>query len=477
LTSRGDVWQVAARSRKASFTTHVAPASRAAGSETTEIVPRRRDVDLFARRRQLVALACVVALLHPALAGAGRRARAHRGARRSVVKRARPLPADHGTRGIVEEHVHVRRGDTLETLLAARGVGTWEAGPWLAAAAGVYDLRRIRPRHGLTLHFDAATHTLEGIEYEMDDRSLLVLARAGDEIRAERAPLPYFIEVKGAAGRIEHGLREDAVAAGVPARVVSELADIFGWDLDLDVDLRPGDAFRVLYENTWQAGAAKPEPGNVIGAEIRTRGRSVTAIFFEDEDGNGAYYAPGGDPVSREFLRYPVDFTEITSEFMLLRRHPILHRVRPHLGVDLAAPAGTPVRAIARGTVVDAGWARELGRSVRLAHAGALGTIYGHLSRLAAGIRPGTPVERGQVIGYVGSTGLSTGPHLHFGVDRDGEYVDPLTLTAAPAARLPETARRAFERVQFAVVRQLAVLPESEGPLTVSLSASAYRPE
>jgi murein DD-endopeptidase MepM/ murein hydrolase activator NlpD len=439
-------------------------------------VSRRRDVDLFARRRQLVALACVVALLHPALAGAGRRPRPHR-ARRPVAKRARPLPAEHGTRGVVEEHVHVRRGDTLESLLAARGVGTWEAAPWLAAATGVYDLRRIRPRHGLTLHFDAATRTLEAIEYEMDDRSLLLLARSGDEIRAARAPLPYFIEVKGAAGRIEHGLREDAVAAGVPARVVSELADIFGWDLDLDAGLRPGDAFRVLYENTWQAGAAKAEPGNVIGAEIRAGGRTVTAIFFEDEDGNGAYYAPGGEAVSREFLRYPVDFTEITSGFSLLRNHPILHRVRPHLGVDLAAPAGTPVRAIARGTVVEAGWAHELGRSVRLAHTGALATIYGHLSRLAAGIRPGTPVERGQVIGYVGSTGLSTGSHLHFGVDRDGEYVDPLTLTAALDARLPEAARRTFERVQAAVVRQLAALPESEGPLTVSLSAAAYRPE
>ena len=371
----------------------------------------------------------------------------------------------------------MQRGDTLESLLAARGVGTGDARPWIGAAAAVYDLRRLAPRRGLTLRFDRATRTLEAIRYEMDDRSLLVMERTAMGIHAERTALPYFTEVKGMAAQIERGLREDATGSGVPPRVVSDLADIFGWELDLESDLHRGDEFRVLYENTRQVGEAVAEPGNVLGAEIITGGRALTAVFFEDDDGHGAYYQPSGEPLSREFLRYPVEFTEITSPFSLLRRHPILHRRRPHLGVDLAAPAGTPVRAIAGGTIAGAGWVSELGRCVRIEHAGALASLYGHLESIADGVHEGTVVERGQVIGYVGSSGLSTGPHLHFAMDRDGEYVDPLKLTAAAGMHLPETARRLFDRVQKTVTHQLATLPRGGSPLTVSLSTPEYHAE
>ena len=430
--------------------------------------------------RKLAALACAMALLEPALGGAGTHRRPARKGQHHPerpARRARPTARDHGTRGIAEEHVHVRRGDTLESLLAAHGVGVGEARSWIAAATAVYDLRRLAPRRGLTLRFDRATHALEAIRYEMDERSLLVLERTAGDIHAARAPLPYFTEVKGVAGRIERGLREDATGAGVPARVVSELADVFGWELDLASDLHPGDEFGVLYENTRQAGDAAAEPGNVIGAEINARGWELTAVFFEDDDGHGAYYRPSGEPLSREFLRYPLEFTEITSEFSPLREHPILRCPRPHLGVDFAAPPGTPVRAVASGTVVEAGWVHQLGRSVRVEHSGGLRSVYGHLRRIADGVREGMAVERGQVIGYVGSSGLSTGPHLHFALDRGGEYVDPLKLTAAPGPRLPEPARRLFDRVQKAVTRQLATLPRGGSPLTVSLSTPAYRTE
>ena len=430
--------------------------------------------------RKLAALACAMALFEPALGGAGTHRRPARKGQHHPerpARRARPTARDHGTRGIAEEHVHVRRGDTLESLLAAHGVGVGEARSWIAAATAVYDLRRLAPRRGLTFRFDRATHALEAIRYAMDERSLLVLERTAGGIHAERAPLPYFTEVRGVAGRIDRGLREDATGAGVPPRVVSELADVFGWEVDLASDLHPGDEFGVLYENTRQAGDAAAEPGKVIGAEINARGWELTAVFFEDDDGHGAYYRPSGEPLSREFLRYPLEFTEITSEFSPLRDHPILRCPRPHLGVDFAAPPGTPVRAVASGTVVEAGWVHQLGRSVRVEHSGGLRSVYGHLRRIADGVREGMPVERGQVIGYVGSSGLSTGPHLHFALDRGGEYVDPLQLTAAPGPRLPESARRLFDRVQKAVTRQLATLPRGGSPLTVSLSTPAYRTE
>lgn len=377
----------------------------------------------------------------------------------------------HGTRGSAAEHLHVRRGDTLEAILAARGVSGADAQPWLRAAARVYDLRFIHPRRGVNLRFDRDTHELEAVRYQIDDRTLLVLEDHDGRIDARRESLPYFVEVKGVAGRIARGFREDVADSGVPPRVVSDLADIFGWDIDVGTDLRPGDEYRVLYEDIWQAGGAQPEPGHVLGAEIVAAGRNETAVFFEDRDGNGGYYAPNGAPLSRAFLRYPVEFTEITSEFSLLRRHPILHRSRPHLGVDFAAPTGTPVRAVADGFVTYSGWVSQLGRCVRIDHAAtALTSSYGHLARIAAGVTPGVAVKRGQVIGYVGATGLATGPHLHYALDHDGEYVDPLTASIPGEAAIPAALRHAFDRVRNEVTRELASLPATAHPLTVSLS-------
>src|SRR5207244_952868 len=247
----------------------------------------------------------------------------------------------------------------------------------------------------------------------MDGRTLLGLeAQEDGPIAGRRGLLPYCVEVKGVAGRIERGLREDAVEFGMPARVVSDLADIFGWDVDVAGGLRPGDEFRVVYEDIWQTGGTRPEPGNVLGAQIVSRGRATTAIFFEDADGNGGYYRPSGDALSRTCLRYPLELPEITSAFSLLRLHPILHIFRPHLGVDFAAPRGTPVRAVGDGTVSYAGRLKELGRCVRIDHARALTSSYGHLSGIAPGVQAGAPVRRGQLIGYVGATGLAPRPRL-----------------------------------------------------------------
>jgi murein DD-endopeptidase MepM/ murein hydrolase activator NlpD len=380
-----------------------------------------------------------------------------------------------GSGGTVEEHVHIRRGDTIGRMLTSRGLGASEASAWIRAAVGVYDLRNIRPRHGLTLRFDRATRALESIRYEIDDRSLLVLERTATGITAERAGLPYFIEVKGVAGRIERGFQHDAARAGLPPSVVSELAEIFGWEIDLAADLRAGDDFRVLYENIWQAGALRPETGKVLAAGVHARGRDITAVLFEDADGRGGYYRPDGEPVSREFLRYPVEFTEITSQFSGSRRHPILGISRPHLGVDLAAPTGTPVRAVASGTVVTSGRYGELGTTVRIDHAGGVTSTYGHLSRIARSMKEGAVVERGEVVGYVGASGLATGPHLHFAIDRGGDYVDPIAHTGAGGDGVPERARPSFARVRTTVMRQLAGLPATGGPLTVSMRSTAVR--
>lgn len=400
--------------------------------------------------------------------------------RRRVVRRAvvpsDTGPAPYGSRGTVDEHVHVRRGDTLERIIAVRGIGVSGARQWLSAAEGVYDFRKVRPQRGVTLRFDRATRELEAVRYEADDTSLLVLERNGDDITARLEALPYFHEVRGIAGRIDRGLREDTMEAGVPVPIAAALADIFGWDLDVEEGLAPGDEFRVIYENIWEAGRTEPLTGQILGAEIVSGGQTRTALLFEDEEGGG-YYGPDGQAVSRTFLRYPVAFTEISSGFSEWRYHPVLHRGRPHRGVDLAAPHGTPVRAAANGWVSETGWIGGLGKAVRLQHPDDMSTTYGHLTEVAPGIAEGTSVERGQVIGWVGSTGLATGPHLHYEIARNGEQMDPMQVQVAADPPVSEPVKRRFERVRSTVTQQLASLPETDRPVVLTLSSNAYRAE
>lgn len=389
------------------------------------------------------------------------------------ARRTHRTPADE----TFDEHIHVRKGDTVENILAARGVGITEARDWIAATADVFDLTKIRPRQGLTLRFERGTHALEAIRYEVDQRKLLVAQQGGDGITARLEDLPYFVEVKGIAGTIEHGLREDTVAAGVPARIAADLADIFGWDVDVETGLGPGDAFRVIYENIWQVGMSTPEAGKVLAAELVVGGTKRTAVLFEDANGDGGYYAPSGEAVSRAFLRYPVEFTEISSGFSLDRFHPIRREHRPHWGVDFAAPYGTPVRAAADGTIGASGWESGLGQTVRIQHANGVESTYGHLSKIAPAVVVGEQVERGQVIGYVGSTGLSTGPHLHYELARSGEHVDPLEFTCEREQAIAPGLVKQFDRAKREVVRQLASIPADLRPTSLSLSTTLLQAE
>jgi murein DD-endopeptidase MepM/ murein hydrolase activator NlpD len=374
-----------------------------------------------------------------------------------------PAPADR----LIDEHIHLAKGDTLVALLADRGLSTPEAYAWSKAAAQAYDVRLMRPRRGLTLRFEAESRKLRGIRYEIDDRTLLVVEPTTSGLEARREDLPYVTEVRGVAGTIDEGLWLDVTEAGAPDEVAAALSEVFGWEFDLE-QLQDGDHFRVLYENIWQVGAKTPSIGKILAASLESGGKNVTALLHEDEDGQGGYYTADGRALGRYFLRYPLEFTKISSTFSARRFHPILRRSRPHLGVDFAAPRGTPVHAVADGKVLDAGWEGGFGRTVRIEHSDGYRTTYGHLSRIGGSLREGRGVRRGQVIGYVGSTGLSTGNHLHYGVERDGQYVDPLALKALGASTIPTDERTTFERMRRRVTQQLALIEVDSGPVVVT---------
>jgi murein DD-endopeptidase MepM/ murein hydrolase activator NlpD len=418
-------------------------------------VPGSRHGLLTDWRVRAVVLVAGLAAVFPATLGYAERPHP------TAVRRAARLAPD----AFVDEHIHLAKGDTLVGLLADRGLSTPEAYAWSKAASAAFDVRRMRPRRGLTLRFDAAGRELRSIRYEIDDRSLLVVESRDGRIEARREDLPYVTEIRGVAGTIGRDLWRDVTDAGAPAEVAAALGEVFGWEFDLE-RLQSGDQFRVLYENIWQVGSKAPSVGKILAASLESGNKSVTALLFEDEDGRGGYYTPEGRTLGRYFLRYPVEYTKISSTFSYRRFHPVLRRSRPHLGVDFAAPRGTPVHAAADGKVVDAGWEGGLGRAVRLDHADGYRTTYGHLSRIAGSVGEGRTVRRGQVIGYVGSTGLSTGNHLHYGVERDGEHVDPLALKSLGATTVAAAERPQFDRVRRRVTQQLSLL-EADGPATV----------
>jgi murein DD-endopeptidase MepM/ murein hydrolase activator NlpD len=245
-------------------------------------------------------------------------------------------------------------------------------------------------------------------------------------------------------GVIRGSLYEALAAQGEVAKIAADLADIFAWEIDFSKDVHAGDAFRVLIQEALQEG-----PGvdyhRILAAEIVNRGRVIRAVYYAPDGDKGAYYHPDGRALRRMFLRSPLHYTRISSPFSHRRLHPILSHYLPHYGIDYAAPMGTPVHSVADGIVVQAGQKGASGNMVEIRHNHMYATSYLHLSRFARALRVGSRVDQGQVIGYVGSTGLATGPHLCFRLTKNGTYLDPLQYRGLEAPRLSRQALPAFQ--------------------------------
>jgi murein DD-endopeptidase MepM/ murein hydrolase activator NlpD len=270
----------------------------------------------------------------------------------------------------------------------------------------------------------AAGVSLLKLALRVDPTELLVPRNDSGVWTVGHAAVPLERQVRSASGEITSTFARTAAETGVPEAVVSQVADALGWELDLNEDLEPGARFRIAYEELVRHG--RPMSQRLLAAEIQSGGHWYEAYWYAPPRGEAGYFDAQGRALGRSFLRYPVAYTRISSGFSLRRFHPVLRIHRPHYGVDFAAPIGTPVRAVAAGTVMRAGWYGSSGRFVKLQHDGAYESAYAHLSRIADGIRPGMHVERGDTIGYVGESGLATGPHLHYALYIDGRYADPL---------------------------------------------------
>ncbi len=360
------------------------------------------------------------------------------------------LPGDDG----VQCRHLVAPGDSFASILSDHGLSSGEIRSWQQAATSIVDLDALKARHSLVLTFARDQGRLTACDYEVDKQSVLSMRLTHGQIHARMKAMPQLAAVRTLGARVDASLATSATAAGIPPNMISELAELFGWDVDLDA-LRSDDEFRVVYaELRDQEGRARP--GDILAAEIHTGTRTLSAYRFENERGDAEYYDENGAALNRPFLKYPVDFVEITSPFSASRFHPVWKRFRPHRGVDFAAPAGTPVHAVADGVVTFAGRNGEYGNQVGLDHAAPYMSSYSHLQRIARGMRLGAQVRKGQVIGWVGSTGVATGPHLHFMLFKNGDYVDPLRVKIPTDERLAGSALKRFTRVRSDLVERLA---------------------
>jgi murein DD-endopeptidase MepM/ murein hydrolase activator NlpD len=326
----------------------------------------------------------------------------------------------------------------------------------VSAARPVYDLARVSVGHpfGLALGPDGL---VSAFTYGIDELRTLRVRREGDELRAELLTRSYDTRVETASGPVTSSLFAAVTASGEDDQLALDLAEIFAWDVDFNTEIQRGDSFRVAVEKLYLQGHFS-RYGRILAAEFVRGDRALRAVLFEGEASRG-YYAPDGTPLRKAFLRSPLRFSRITSRFSRARFHPILKTRRPHLGVDYGAPVGTPVMAAADGVVTLSGWHGGYGKAVRIRHRNGYETLYGHLSRIQ--VQRGQRVEQGDRIGAVGTTGLSTGPHLDYRMTRDGIFVNPLAIQLPPAEPIAEVERPAFSE---ACAARLAFLESAAPP-------------
>src|ERR1700728_1917833 len=325
----------------------------------------------------------------------------------------------------------VPAGLPFQMLLRGVGIDAETAGRLAASAQSVFDLRHLRAGNRLDVG-RSVLGELRSVRYRIDTDRVLSIAPQGNGIHSEIQTIPSETQTIGVMGEVHGSLFEAVINAGEKPELAMRLAQIFGWDLDFYTDPRPGDTFRVVVEKRVLSNGELLSYGRILAAEYKNAGHPYGAVLFHDTSGAPAYFTPEGKSMKKAFLHSPLKFAApITSHFSEHRFHPILKEYRPHLGIDYGAPSGTPVQTIGDGRVIFAGPKGGAGNLVQIQHTNGYTTYYMHLSRVL--VRSGQHVEQGQSIGLVGMTGLATGPHLDFRIQRQGQFLNFERLPLPPS--------------------------------------------
>lgn len=321
--------------------------------------------------------------------------------------------------------VSVTNGDTLSTLFAKVGLSANVLHEVLGSSKEAKQFSRLKIGQELEFQLDPEGR-LESLRSKISDLESISLARSDSGFAFKREMVKPEVRNAYARGVIASSLFLSAKRAGLSHGLTMDLANIFGYDIDFAMDIREGDEFELVYEEKVVNGK-RVGSGNILSARFTNRGKTFTAVRYTNKQGDSSYYSADGTSMRKAFIRTPVDFARISSRFSNGRRHPILNKIRAHKGVDYAAPRGTPIKAAGDGKIALAGRKGGYGNTVVLQHGSRYRTLYAHMQGFAKGIRTGGSVKQGQIIGYIGTTGLSTGPHLHYEFQVNGIHVDPLS--------------------------------------------------
>ena len=394
--------------------------------------------------------AAVSAILTPAVATALPVTTASDDILKSAVNDAPNVPEASTWNKVV-----VASGESLSNIFENQGLPPED---WMAMTRlGGDCLRLKRIKAGDQLNLRIVAGRLEELRYPFDETRTLSVWRKGPVFETTTLTAALEHRSNQSAGVIRNSLFADGRKAGLSDRMILEFADIFGYDIDFAQDLQEGDRFGVVYDQIFKDGK-KVREGDILAAEFVNQGRSYRAVRFVDADGRAAYYTPDGQSLRKAFIRTPVDFARISSGFNLHRLHPILNIIRAHKGVDYAAATGTPVHATGDGRVEFAGRKSGYGNVLMIRHGAQYETLYGHLSRFQSGLNVGSKVHQGQVVAYVGMTGLATAPHLHYEFRVNGIHQNPVTVPLPRAVPLSPQVLAHFRSQAAPLVAQIDAL-------------------
>lgn len=360
-----------------------------------------------------------------------------------------PIPAPKADNWV---DYKVTAGDNLSTLFKRAGLSARDVFIVSEATKNSDALKRLYP--GESLSFLIQNGELKKLKHLINPLKQVLLEQDGDSYSIDTVEKKPDIEHRYAYGTIENSLFLDGEKAGLPSNTIMEMAALFGWDVDFALDIRKGDSFRVIYEEKKLDGKVIGV-GKIVAAEFTNQGDTFTSLRYTDSKGNTSYYTPKGESMRKAFLRTPVDFARISSNFNMKRKHPVLNRIRAHKGVDYAASIGTPIKAAGDGKIIFRGVKGGYGNVIILQHGNNINTLYAHMSRFKKGLSVGSRIKQGQLIGYVGKSGMVTGPHLHYEFQVNGVHKNPVTVKLPHADPVPKSERASFMSTSQALMAQL----------------------
>ena len=361
--------------------------------------------------------------------------------------------------------VTVSRGDNLSLIFDRMGLSPAVLYQVLHTDGDTKALKHLVP--GQQLHFHIDGQGLATLKFDKNLVTTLLVQRDGDSFNSELVTTPLSTRVKEASATINDSLFLAGQEAGMSDNLIMQMVAIYGWDIDFVQDIRSGDHFKLIYQEQYK-GSVKVKDGPILAAEFVNRGKVFRAVRYTSPAGHTDYYSETGASMRKAFLRTPLKFTRISSRFSLHRRHPILNTIRAHKGVDYAAPTGTPIKATGDGVVAFLGRKGGYGRVIVLKHGGRYSTLYGHMSAYARHLRTGDRVKQGQVIGYVGMSGLATGPHLHYEFRVNGVHRNPLTVKLPKAQSIPKQYLADFKLKTTTLLAELDQ-PEDNAPTVLAM--------